>query len=87
MDINTLHTKASELMADGETDKAAELYNKILELVPNDEAALGALMDLYQETDRLKYYLARANYNIVNGKMEYGINDCKKALNIDASNI
>lgn len=87
MDVNTLHTKASELMADGETDKAAELYNKILELVPNDEAALGALMDLYQETDRLKYYLARANYNIVNGKMEYGINDCKKALNIDASNI
>ena len=87
MDVNTLHTKASEFMADGETDKAAELYNKILELVPNDEAALGALMDLYQETDRLKYYLARANYNIVNGKMEYGINDCKKALNIDASNI
>ena len=87
MDINTLHTKASELMAEGEHKKAAELYNKILETVPNDEAALSALMDLYQETDKLKYYLTRANYNIVNGKLEYGINDCKKALNIDASNI
>lgn len=87
MDINELHEKASEYLSEGEYDKAEELYVKIIELVPNDEAALSALMDIYQDKDRFKYYIARANYNIVNGKMEYGINDCKKALALNESNI
>lgn len=87
MDTNALHIKASEILADGEVEKAKEIYETILKETPNDEAALSALMDIYQDTDRLKYYIVRANYNIVNGKLEYGITDCKKALNIDASNI
>lgn len=87
MDVNELHIKASDVLANGDVDGAKELYERILTQVPNDEAALSALMDIYQETDKIRYYLTRANYNIVNGKLEYGINDCKKALNIDASNI
>lgn len=87
MDTNALHIKASEILADGDVEKAKEIYETILKETPNDEAALSALMDIYQDTDRLKYYIVRANYNIVNGKLEYGITDCKKALNIDASNI
>lgn len=87
MDTNALHIKASEILADGDVEKAKEIYETILKETPNDEAALSALMDIYQESDRLKYYIVRANYNIVNGKLEYGITDCKKALNIDASNI
>lgn len=87
MDTNQLHIKASEILADGDVEKAKEIYETILKETPNDEAALSALMDIYQDTDRLKYYIVRANYNIVNGKLEYGITDCKKALNIDASNI
>ena len=87
MDTNQLHIKASEILADGDVEKAKEIYETILKETPNDEVALSALMDIYQDTDRLKYYIVRANYNIVNGKLEYGITDCKKALNIDASNI
>lgn len=87
MDINELHAKASEYLSDKEYDKAEELYQKIIELVPNDEAAYHALMDVYQDRDKFKYYIARANYNIVNGKLEYGINDCKKALALDESNV
>ena len=87
MDINQLHEKASNELSEGHLEQAEELYKKILELVPNDEAALTALMDIYEQTDKFKYYLARANYNIINGKLEYGINDCKKALVLDASNI
>lgn len=87
MDTNQLHIKASEILADGDVEKAKEIYETILKETPNDEAALSALMDIYQDTDRLRYYIVRANYNIVNGKLEYGITDCKKALNIDASNI
>lgn len=87
MDTNTLHIKASEILAEGDVEKAKEIYETILQNTPNDEAALIALMDIYQDSDRLRYYMMRANYNIVNGKLEYGITDCKKALNIDASNI
>ena len=87
MDINELHAKASEYLSDNEFEKAEELYKKVIELQPNDEAAYHALMDIYQDRDKFKYYLARANYNIVNGKLEYGINDCKKALSVDAENI
>ncbi|MCD8023973.1 MAG: hypothetical protein LUE64_00370 [Candidatus Gastranaerophilales bacterium] len=87
MDTNALHIKASDFLAEGSTEQAKEIYEKILQIAPNDEAALSSLMDIYQETDRLRYYLTRANYNIVNGKLEYGITDCKKALSIDASNI
>ncbi len=87
MDTSVLHTKASEILAEGRVEEAKIIYESILSETPNDEAALSALMDIYQDTDRLRYYITRANYNIVNGKLEYGITDCKKALNIDASNI
>ena len=86
-DLQDLHQKASEAMAEGEREKAIELYNKILENAPGDEIAHGQLMDLYFDTDKFKYYLMRANYNVVNQKIEHAINDTKKALNIDAESI
>ncbi len=87
MNIEELHETASKALIDGNSEKAEQCYLKILEEVPNDEAAITSLMDIYQDTDKVKYYLTRANYNIVNGKAEYGINDCKKALAHDAENI
>ena len=86
-DLQDLHQKAAEAMAEGEREKAIELYNKILENAPGDEIAHGQLMDLYFDTDKFKYYLMRANYNVVNQKIEHAINDTKKALNIDAESI
>lgn len=86
-DLQDLHQKASEAMAEGAREKAIELYNKILEEAPGDEIAHGQLMDLYFDTDKFKYYLMRANYNIVNQKIEHAINDTKKALNIEPDSI
>ena len=60
-DLQDLHQKASEAMAEGAREKAIELYNKILEEAPGDEIAHGQLMDLYFDTDKFKYYLMRAN--------------------------
>ncbi len=86
-DLQDIHNNASDAMAEGNTQKAIELYNEILTIEPTDEIALGQLMDLYFETDKFQYYLMRANYNVVNQKFEHDINDTKKALNIDPNSI
>jgi len=86
-DIHSLHEKASEAMSEGEREKAIELYNEILEYEPGDEIAHGQLMDLYFDTDKFRYYLTRANYNVVNQKFEHAINDTKKALAMDANSV
>ena len=86
-DLQDIHNQASDAMADGDKEKAIELYNEILTIAPTDETALGQLMDLYFETDKFQYYLMRANYNVVNQKFEHAINDTKKALNLNADSI
>ena len=86
-ELQTLHTKASEAMADGDRELAIELYNEILKQAPTDEIAHGQLMDLYFDNDKFKYYIMRANYNAVNQKFEHAINDTKKALNVNADSI
>lgn len=82
-DVQDLHQKANDLLINNEVDKAIDIYNKIVELAPNDEVALSQLMDLYLEKDKFMYYLSRANVNIVQGKFEHAINDTKKALNLE----
>ena len=74
-DLQDIHNQASDAMADGDKEKAIELYNEILTIAPTDEIALGQLMDLYFETDKFQYYLMRANYNVVNQKFEHAINE------------
>jgi len=86
-DLSEMHNLASDAMADGDKQKAIELYNEILTAAPADEIALGQLMDLYFETDKFQYYLMRANYNVVNQKFEHAINDTKKALNLNPDSI
>ncbi len=86
-DIQTLHQKASDAMAEGNREEAINFYNEILQQAPGDEIAHGQLMDLYFDTDKFKYYLMRANYNVVNQKFEHAINDTKKALNLDSNSI
>ena len=45
-------------------------------------------MDIYLEKgDKFNYYLARANVNIAQNKLEYAIHDTKKALELDIDNI
>ncbi|GBF22775.1 hypothetical protein tpqmel_0179 [Candidatus Gastranaerophilus sp. (ex Termes propinquus)] len=85
--VLSLHEKANDALHDGNVDEALEIYNKIIEMVPNDEAALSQLMDIYLERDKLKYYLARANVNIAQGKLEHAINDTKKAINLEPESL
>lgn len=86
-ELQTLHEKASEAMAEGNREKAIEFYNEILKQAPADEIAHGQLMDLYFDHDKFQYYIMRANYNAVNQKFEHAINDTKKALNVNADSI
>lgn len=80
-DVHSLHQKASSAMIDEKYDVAENLYLQIIEIAPYDEIAHQQLMELYENTNREKYYLSRANYNIVQQKFEHAINDCKKAIN------
>ena len=86
--LEKLHQTAAELYENKDLDTALKIYEEIIKVVPNDEIALSCIMDIYLEKDdKFNYYLARANVNIAQNKLEYAINDTKKALNIDIDNI
>ena len=86
--LEKMHQTAAELYENKDLDTALKIYEEIIKVVPNDEIALSCIMDIYLEKDdKFNYYLARANVNIAQNKLEYAINDTKKALNIDIDNI
>lgn len=86
--IETMHQKASELYEEKKLEEALKIYEEIIKLNPVDEVALSCTMDIYLELeDKFNYYLARANVNISQNKLEYAINDTKKALELDNENI
>ncbi len=81
--IETLHQRASKACEDGDCERAVELYKEIIKQEPADEIAYHQLMDLYYEKNRVEYYLTRAGLNIIQGKYEHAINDCKKAIGVE----
>ena len=86
--LETMHEAAMKNYEEKNLDKALEIYNEIIRLNPIDEVALACVRDIYEEKDdRFNYYLARANVNIAQNKMEYAINDTKKAVAIDMDNL
>ena len=86
--LEKMHQTAAELYENKDLDTALKIYEEIIKVIPNDEIALSCIMDIYLEKDdKFNYYLARANVNIAQNKLEYAINDTKKALNIDIDNI
>ena len=88
VNLENLHQSAASLYEERKLQEALEKYEEIIRLNPTDEVALSCVMDIYKELDdNFNYYLARANVNISQGKMEYAISDTKKALNIDIENI
>lgn len=62
------------------TEEAANYYHKILERDVTNSLAYEQLMSIYENTDRYKYYVYRGNKNSLEGKLEFAINDFKKAL-------
>ncbi len=86
--IQNMHEKAAKLYEEKELQEALKIYEQIITLNPADEVALSCIMDIYLELDdKFMYYLARANVNISQGKMEYAINDTKKALALDMEHV
>lgn len=64
----------------GKTQEAGEYYSKIIELEPTHELAYQKLMDIYVDSDRYKYYVARGNFHILQKELHHAITDFKKAL-------
>lgn len=66
----------------GNKDEAASYYNEILRRDVTNPLAYEQLMSIYEDTDKYKYYIYRGNKNSIEGKLEFAINDFKKALSV-----
>lgn len=86
--LEKMHQTAASLYENKDLEGALKIYEDIIKIIPNDEVALSCIMDIYLEQgDKFNYYLSRANVNIAQNKLEYAINDTKKALDLDMDNI
>ena len=63
-------------------DEAAGYYNEILKRDATNPLAYEQLMSIYENRDKYKYYVYRGNKNSVEGKLDFAINDFKKALSV-----
>lgn len=63
-------------------DDAASYYNEILRRDVTNPLAYEQLMSIYENTDKYKYYVYRGNKNSIEGKLDFAINDFKKALSV-----
>lgn len=82
--VESLHNEALKEFENNNIDKVLEIYQNILALNPFDEIALSCIMDIYLERgDKINYYLTRSDINLAQNKLEFAINDTKKALELD----
>ncbi len=63
-------------------DEAASYYNTILKKDVTNPLAYEQLMTIYEGTDKYKYFVYRGNKNSIEGKLDFAINDFKKALSV-----
>lgn len=63
-------------------EEAAGYYHEILKRDVTNPLAYEQLMTIYEDTDAYKYYIYRGNKNSIEGKLDYAINDFKKALGL-----
>jgi tetratricopeptide (TPR) repeat protein len=61
-------------------DEAASYYYEILKRDLTNPLAYEQLMAIYENKDRYKFYIYRGNKNSIEGKLDFAINDFKKAL-------
>ncbi|MBQ9246626.1 tetratricopeptide repeat protein [bacterium] len=62
-------------------EEAAKYWEELVKVDHNSLIAYSELLDIYINTDKYKYYITRAKYKILNGKVSQSIDDYKKALN------
>ncbi len=61
-------------------EEAAGYYNEILKLDVTNPLAYDQLISIYENRDPYKYYIYRGNKNSIEAKLDFAINDFKKAL-------
>lgn len=61
-------------------DEAAGYYNEMLKRDVTNPLAYDQLIAIYENRDPYKYYIYRGNRNSIEAKLEFAINDFKKAL-------
>ena len=61
-------------------DDAANYYNEILKKDVTNALAYEQLISIYANRDKYKYYIYRGNKNSLEGKLDFAINDFKKAI-------
>lgn len=64
------------------TEDAAWYYLEILKRDVTNPLAYEQLISIYENTDKYKYYIYRGNKNSIEGKLDFAINDFKKALSV-----
>lgn len=64
----------------GNEQEAAGYYYEILKRDVANPLAYEQLMTIFEHTDKYKYYVYRGNKNSLEGKLDFAINDFKKAL-------
>lgn len=64
----------------GKTDEAEQYFSDILNYDKTNTLAYEQLMDLFEESDRYKYYTYRGNLHICQNQLSHAVNDFKKAL-------
>lgn len=62
------------------TDEAAKYWEELVTVDPNSLVGYSELLDSYINTNKYKYYITRAKYKILNGKVSQSVDDYKKAI-------
>lgn len=63
-------------------EEAAKFWEELIVLNSNSLVAYSELLDIYNETNKYKYYITRAKYKILNDKVSQSIDDYKKAIDV-----
>lgn len=61
-------------------EEAAKYWEELVVVNPNCLVGYSELMDIYDSTNKYKYYITRAKYKILNEKVSQSIDDYKKAI-------
>ncbi len=61
-------------------EDAAKYWEELVIVNPNSLVGYSELLDIYNNTNKYKYYITRAKYKILNEKVSQSIDDYKKAI-------
>lgn len=63
-------------------EDAAKYWEELVSVKPDSLVGYSELLDIYNNTNKYKYYITRAKYKILNEKVSQSIDDYKKAISV-----